>query len=115
MAFPGPVTEETESDAALLRLWRTMAHEVGVDAFLTQQEAVMGRVDSRSLLSGITCPVAVVHGAGDRLISPETSAEIAELVPGAEFTLVPDAGHFVVQQQPAPVGRAVSDLLDRVS
>ncbi len=114
MAFPGLVTAETESEAALLRLWRAMAHEVGVDAFLTQQEAVMGRADSRPLLSEIACQVAVVHGIGDRLIAPENSEEIAALVPSARLTRVPDAGHFVVQQQPAPVGRAVSDLLERV-
>lgn len=113
LAFPGLVTQETESDAALLGLWRTMAHEVGVAAFLTQQEAVTGRADSRPLLGEIGCPVAVVHGTGDRLISPERSEEIAALVPGARLTLVPDAGHFVVQQQPVPVGRAVGDLLDQ--
>jgi pimeloyl-ACP methyl ester carboxylesterase len=115
MAFPGLVTEATESDTALLQVWRTMAREVGLDAFLRQQEAVIGRTDSRSLLHEITCPVTVVHGTADRLISPETSEEMAGLIPGAHLTLIPDAGHFVVQQEPAQVGQAVSDLLDRVN
>lgn len=51
--------------------WKEMAHEIGPDAFVAQLTAAMARPDSRPNLAAIRCPTAVVHGTGDRLITPE--------------------------------------------
>ena len=67
-AFPGVVAAENESDNDLITQWRAMTTPVGPEAFLRQQQAVIGRADRRSTLAGITCPTAIIHGAGDRLI-----------------------------------------------
>jgi len=99
----------------LADFWRTMAHEIGPDAFLTQLAAVMTRPDSRHDLASIRCPTAVVHGTGDRLIAPENAVEIADAVPDAQLTLVPDAGHMIAQEQPRAVTAAVGKLLEAVT
>lgn len=102
------------ADEQLRTWWRLMAHEVGADAFVAQLDAVMGRPDSRPGLGDITCPTAVVHGAGDRLITPDNAAETAEAIPGAALTLVDHAGHLLPQEQPVATRAALGALLDRV-
>jgi pimeloyl-ACP methyl ester carboxylesterase len=92
--------------------WRTMAHEIGPDAFLTQLEAAIGRPDSRPDLGSITCPTAVVHGIGDRLITSDNAVETADGIPGARLTLVPGAGHLIPQEQPVALAAAVGELLE---
>lgn len=99
----------------LADFWRTMAHEIGPDAFLTQLAAVMTRPDSRPDLASIRCPTAVVHGTGDQLIAPENAVEIADSVPDAQLTLVPEAGHMIAQEQPNAVAAAVGKLLEAVT
>lgn len=112
-AFPALVAAGHESDPQLLALWRTMAAEVGPEAFLRQQEAVISRADARELLPRIACPTAVIHGTGDRLIDVAMAYETASLVPAATLTLIDGAGHLAVQEQPDPVIVAVSELLAR--
>jgi pimeloyl-ACP methyl ester carboxylesterase len=99
----------------LADFWRTMAHEIGPDVFLTQLAAVMTRPDSRPDLASIRCPTAVVHGTGDQLIAPENAVEIADTVPDAQLTLVPDAGHMIAQEQPSALAAAVGKLLEAVT
>lgn len=111
-AFPSLVTPAQEQDAALRSFWRTTTREVGLDAFLTQQEAVIGRADSRPLLPAIGVPTAVVHGTGDRLIDAEQGRELAAAVPGARLTLVEGAGHLAVRSHPHEVAAAISALLE---
>lgn len=108
-AFRPLVAPEHENDGRLLDLWRVMAGEVGLDAFLVQHEAVKARADSRALLAGIRCPTLVVHGTGDRLIAPDNAVEIADLVPNAELRLIDGAGHFILCEQPQQVAAAFSE------
>ena len=106
---PGNVGRTDLSD-----FWRTMAHEIGPEAYRNQLEATMARPDSRPGLGSIGCPVAVVHGMGDRLITSDNAVETAEGIAGSRLTLVPDAGHMIAQEQPEAVAAAVAELLDAV-
>jgi formylmethanofuran:tetrahydromethanopterin formyltransferase len=47
IAFPIYVHRNRHNDAGLKQTVRTMAAETGVEAFLRQQQAIMGRPDSR--------------------------------------------------------------------
>ncbi len=113
--FPVLVDSGNVGRADLAECWRTMAHEVGPEAYVSQLEASMGRPDSRPSLPSIQCPVAVVHGIGDRLIASDNAVETADAIHGCRLTLVPDAGHMIAQEQPAAVATAVAELLDAVT
>ena len=102
------------ADEDLLAGWRLMADEVGAEAFLGQLDAVMARPDSRPGLAAVTCPTAVIHGTGDRLITPDNAVETAGAIPGAVLTLVDRAGHMLPQEQPIAARAALAALLDRV-
>jgi pimeloyl-ACP methyl ester carboxylesterase len=102
------------ADEHLLAGWRLMAGDVGAEAFVRQLDAVMSRPDSRPGLAAVACPTAVIHGTGDRLISPDHAVETADAIPGAVLTLVDRAGHMLPQEQPTAARAALAALLDRV-
>jgi pimeloyl-ACP methyl ester carboxylesterase len=113
--FPVLPDPANAADEELRAAWRLMAHEVGAEAFLSQLDAVIARPDSRPGLAAITCPTAVIHGTGDRLITPDNAAETADAIPGAVLTLVDRAGHMLPKEQPAAAQAALAALLDRVT
>ncbi|MCI4658888.1 alpha/beta fold hydrolase [Cryobacterium zhongshanensis] len=110
-AFAGVVAAGHESDPVLLAAWRAMTTPVGAAAFLRQQRAVIQRTDLRALLPSIECPTAIIHGAADRLIPIDAAEETAAALPAAAFTVVEDAGHFLIQEQPDAARAAIDDWL----
>lgn len=114
-AFPGIVAARNESDPALLRAWRDMAAVVGPEAFLRQQAAVMARMDTSGLLTGIRCPTLVMHGVEDRLIPVQAGLETAQEVPTATLHLVEQAGHFLFLEQPEEASGTVDAFLKTIA
>lgn len=94
-------------DRALVETITGMAHEVGAEGFLRQQEAILGRVDSRADLAYIRCPTLVLCGADDVLTPPELAREMAEGIRGAELVLVPACGHVSTLERPEAVIEAM--------
>jgi pimeloyl-ACP methyl ester carboxylesterase len=88
-----------------------MAEDVGVDGFIRQQRAIMGRPDSRPMLPGIKCPTLVLVGDSDAATPPELSKEMADAVPGARLVIVKECGHLSTIEQPQAVNAAMADWL----
>jgi pimeloyl-ACP methyl ester carboxylesterase len=96
---------------ALRDLNRLMAQEVGPDAFVRQQTAIIARPDSRPVLAGIRCPTLVLVGDHDQVTPPELSEEMAAAIPGARLMVVPDCGHGSTLEQPRQVTRALVEWM----
>jgi pimeloyl-ACP methyl ester carboxylesterase len=94
-------------DLALRQVIRQMADETGPEAFVRQQLAIMNRPDSRAGLAAISCPTLVVAGAEDEVTVPGHAAEIADRVPRARLTVIPDCGHLSTLERPAAVTEAL--------
>ena len=88
-----------------------MAEETGVAAFLRQQEAIIGRPDSRPGLGRIACPTLVLVGEGDEATPPELAREIAAGIAGSHLVVIPDSGHLSTLEQPQAVTAALVDWL----
>ncbi|MFR9794469.1 alpha/beta fold hydrolase [Streptomyces sp. MS06] len=58
-------------------------------------------------------PVLVLAGVDDLVTPSEHSEAIADLLPGSELVLVPDAGHLVMLEHPEAVTDRLADLLTR--
>jgi pimeloyl-ACP methyl ester carboxylesterase len=84
-----------------------MASEIGAEAFIRQQRAIIGRVDSRPGLGAIGCPTLVLVGDGDQLTPPALSEEMAGLIPGSKLVVVPDCGHLSTLERPDAVTQAL--------
>ncbi|GAB3576399.1 alpha/beta fold hydrolase [Amycolatopsis endophytica] len=64
-------------------------------------------------LGTIGCPTAIVWGTTDVYLRTTIARELASAIPGAELTLIDDAGHFVMEDAPEPVLAALRHLLTR--
>lgn len=94
-------------DAALVADVKRMAQDVGRDAFLNQQKAIMGRPDSRPTLAGIACPTLVLCGRDDQLTPPERHEEIAAGIRGSRLVMLDDCGHLSTMEKPDEVNAAL--------
>jgi pimeloyl-ACP methyl ester carboxylesterase len=110
LLFPRFVAAAHQEDRTLKRIVRTMAEETGAEAFVRQQTAIIGRVDSRPSLSAIACPTLVLVGEQDVLTPPDRAAEIAAGIPHARQVVVPDCGHLSTLEQPDAVTQALVDF-----
>lgn len=91
------------NDKALTGAVTSMAERVGKDAFLRQQKAIIGRVDSRASLANIRCPTLVLCGREDVLTPPILAEEIAAGIPGARLDLIDQCGHLSTMERPEAV------------
>ncbi|HUO18728.1 MAG TPA: alpha/beta fold hydrolase [Steroidobacteraceae bacterium] len=100
------------NDPQLRETNRLMAEEVGAEAFLRQQQAIMERPDSRPTLAAIACRTLVLVGAQDELTPPERALEMAHGIRGAQLVTVPECGHLATLEQPRAVTAALLDWLE---
>lgn len=112
MLYPVLVRPAAHADAALKAAVGDMMREVGVAAFLRQQAAILGRVDSRPSLPAIRCKTMVLVGADDALTPPSAAREMASLISGAALVEIPDCGHMAPMEQPDVVTRALAAWLE---
>lgn len=67
--------------------------------------------DVRPQLAGIGVPTAVVVGAHDFICGPQWARMLADGIPGARLTVLPDSGHFGHVEQPADFTKAIVTAL----
>jgi pimeloyl-ACP methyl ester carboxylesterase len=101
--FPLYVHPDRANDAALKSEYLAMCHDVGPQAYVRQQKAIMARVDSRPLLPTIRCPTLVLVGAQDEATPPALSEEMAAAIPAARLVTLPDCGHLSTLERPGAV------------
>ena len=94
-------------DRQLVETVKSMARNVGKDAFLRQQKAIMGRADSRDSLWKIRCPTLVLCGEHDLLTPRDRHEEIAASIRGARLVAIAGCGHLATLEKPAEVNQAL--------
>ena len=90
-----------------------MAEHVGIEAFLRQQTAILGRADSRPDLAAIAVPTVVLCGRQDALTPLEVQEELAAGIPGARLCVVEECGHLSPLERPHAVTALLRDWLLR--
>lgn len=119
-AFAGVIEEripmlfppDRRDDAELLSLARRMAADTGAQTFLTQQRAIMGRIDSRPDLSRITAPTLLIRGSEDGIVSADHHEEIAAAIGGAQSVTLAHIGHLPMVEAADDFARIVTEFLD---
>ncbi|MBW3081199.1 alpha/beta fold hydrolase [Bifidobacterium saguinibicoloris] len=79
-----------------------------------RQRMTYGRPELAGVPETMRVPVAVVSGELDPTSNPTVMKPLAERIPGAAFTAIPDCGHFSAVEHPDVVARALVDLVRRV-
>ncbi len=93
---------------------QSMATSLGKDVFLRQQQAIMGRADSRPTLAGIDCPTLVICGQEDMITPPTIAKEIADGIKNARLTVVEQCGHLSTLDQPEAVSEILKQWVDGI-
>jgi pimeloyl-ACP methyl ester carboxylesterase len=109
--FPLLVYRKRHGDAALKATVRAMNEETGPEAYGRQQQAIIGRADSRPGLAAIACPTLVLVGDDDQLTPPALAHEMAAGIPGARLVVVPECGHLSTLERPQAVNEALLDWM----
>ncbi|SIO23993.1 Pimeloyl-ACP methyl ester carboxylesterase [Bradyrhizobium erythrophlei] len=109
--FPGFVHPLRLQDAALRQLVYDMGDDVGPEAFIRQQIAVIGRPDSRPSLAWIKCPTLVLSGDQDNTIPNSLSMEMANGIPDAKLKILPNCGHLPQVEQPQATADALVEWM----
>ena len=98
--------------AALTGLLMDMALRLGREAYVRQQEAIIGRIDSRPTLARIACPTLVLCGREDAILPLELSEEMHAGIAGSRLVVVERCGHMSAMEQPEAVTAALQEWLD---
>jgi 3-oxoadipate enol-lactonase len=77
------------------------------------ESIVVRRPDQHALFGTISTPVLVITGRQDASFPVREVRRMAQAIPGAEFVVLPDAGHLVSYEAPEAVNRLVEDFLAR--
>ena len=111
LVWPMLVHPDRHNDAALKQIHVAMCHDVGAEAYVRQQRAILTRANSRPLLGSIKCPTLVLVGEQDVLTPPVLSEEMAAGIPGARLVKVPHCGHLSTLEQPDAVNAALVEWM----
>ena len=109
--FPKLVAPDHREDAAISGKVTEMALATGKEAFLRQERAIIGRIDSRPHLPAIRCPALVVAGRLDGIMPLELLEELAGGIPGARLEVIEDCGHLSTLERPEAVTALLRDWL----
>jgi pimeloyl-ACP methyl ester carboxylesterase len=93
------------------QLIHDMGDDVGAEAFIRQQTAIIGRPDSRPTLAWIKCPTLVLTGDQDNTIPNALSMEMASGIPGAKLVVLPNCGHMPQPEAPQATAEALTEWL----
>jgi pimeloyl-ACP methyl ester carboxylesterase len=100
-------------EQALTNVIKSMARNIGKDAFVRQQRAIMSRSDSLPLLSSINCPALVLCGRQDALTPLARHEEMAAGIHGAQLEIIEGCGHLSTLEKPAEVNAALRRWLGK--
>jgi 3-oxoadipate enol-lactonase len=66
-----------------------------------------GEIDLRSELHRVSQPTLILHGEADAIVSIEEARRLAELLPSARLSILPDAGHVPTMTRPLDVASEI--------
>ncbi|MFC4270446.1 alpha/beta fold hydrolase [Sneathiella chungangensis] len=90
-----------------------MAEDVGKEAFLRQERALLDRTVLWDTLKDITCPTLVLAGADDLLIPAKIQREMAVEIPTAQYVEIPKCGHLPTMEEPELTSKFMRHWLAR--
>jgi len=96
-----------QGERSLTDTIKSMARNIGKDAFVRQQHAIMSRADSLGLLARIDCPTVVLCGRQDQLTPLARHEEMAGAVKASVLEVIEDCGHLSTLEKPTEVNAAL--------
>jgi pimeloyl-ACP methyl ester carboxylesterase len=98
-------------DASLRQVVHDMADDVGVEAFVRQQNAIMTRPDSRPTLTAIRCPTLVLTCDSDNTVPNKLSQEMTDAIAGSWLVTLENCGHLPQLERPGQTAEALMEWI----
>jgi pimeloyl-ACP methyl ester carboxylesterase len=105
--LPQLVHPSRVGDKDLTQTLLDMATEIGGDGFVREQQAILGRADSRPMLVEIEMPAVVIVGRQDMVTPVARAEEIATDIANARLVVIEECGHMAPLEKPAEVSAAL--------
>ena len=111
-AHIGTATRRPMDEATFEQYFARWRGEDGQEAYLQK----VARFDERytaefePLLGSMRTPVRIIWGERDAWLDPAFAGRLHELLPGSDLKLIPEAGHFAMEDAPEEVTRELRDF-----
>lgn len=93
-----------------MALWRNMLIRTPVDGYIAACTA-LAQADQTEATRKLRLPALVIAGADDGAATPDLVRATADLIPGAQFHLIPGAGHLPCVETPADYAAILGPFL----
>ncbi len=100
-----------DDDRVRSRAGETFDRGVSASGVMRQMMAVLNQTDRSRALSSVRIPVAVVHGAADKMVHVSGGRATARAIPDAELLVIDGMGHDI----PADLFETFTDLIRRTA
>ncbi len=90
---------------------RQMMEAAPAQGIAAASRGMAQRADSTDLLASISCPTLVIVGSEDVVTPPNIAQDYAARIPGAQYVVIPQAGHLSNLEQPGLFVSVVSGFL----
>jgi len=104
-----PATRATQPEVA--GQVREMARRWSLPGLVGALRVLRDRPDSSETLRGVRVPTLVLVGSEDEIAPPDAARAMAQLIPDAQYHVVPAAGHIAPLEQPLAASRLLADFL----
>jgi 3-mercaptopyruvate sulfurtransferase SseA/pimeloyl-ACP methyl ester carboxylesterase len=102
-----------EAEAEILARARSIALAQTPDGLTRAVEAIRDRPDRSDLVASLACPLLVVVGDSDSIVSVEEARTFAETARDGKLVVIEGAGHLPSLEQPEAFNPVLSEFLSR--
>ncbi|WP_347252144.1 alpha/beta hydrolase [Legionella sp.] len=81
----------------------SMFLNVGEEAFVNQEKALLTRRETVSILPQLTMPTMIIHAQKDKVFSLSSHLELQKKMPNAKLAIVDDCGHMSPMEAPQAI------------
>ncbi len=104
-----PVT--VASKPQLVNAIRSIMLETSLQGMIGALQGMRDRPDSTTLISQVSFPVLIVHGADDQLIPASEAEAMHQHIPNSRLVVIHEAGHLLNMEQPGQFNAAVREFI----
>jgi pimeloyl-ACP methyl ester carboxylesterase len=94
--------------------WRKIIMNQNKKGIIPFGKGIFAREKVLEELSNLNIPTAVIVGGGDIATPPEFNKRIADVIPNAEYYIIPDAGHSAAVERPTEVVSAMRKFYSEI-
>lgn len=111
----GMVHPDRLNDAPLIDAILNMMERKTAERFERQQHALLSRPDASLVLAALRVPTLLLCGRQDNWANVAQHTAMQVLAPHAQLSVIEDAGHMVLMEQPGATVQAIHEFLEQTT